>query len=85
MILAEKYEFISLRTNHRPSPGSKSSRISLRSSLEILLKNLGWIVEVNMTHMSFQTSTRIMESNDISLPNTLKNKMNLLNERTIPS
>jgi len=85
MILAEKHGFIFSGTNQRPSPSLKSSRLSLRSSLESPLKCSGQMVEVNMIHMSFQTFVSGMASRDISPPDTLHNRMEFLNERIGPS
>ena len=85
MILEGKHGFISSGTNQRPSPSSKSSGLSLRSRLENSLKCLGQMVEVNMIHMSFQNFVSSMASRDISLPDTLHSRMELLNGRTGPS
>ena len=43
------------------------------------------MVEVNMIHMIFQTSASSMASKDSSPPDTLHNRMELLNERAGPS
>ena len=85
MILVGKYGFPSSRKNKRPSPGSKTSRLSLGSSLEISLKCSGKMVEMNMIDMSFHTFASNMASRDSSPPDTLHNIMELLNGRTGPS